>query len=825
MGSNQAFELAILISLKDAASAGADTISAHLRGLGKDGRQALQTFEDLRKDMRQGLVMGGVGVAGLQMLRGGIKSAGDFEAAMGDLRMTLEELGTDGRINIGKLNDELNRSEQLALRLGNALPGTTQDFIEMMSTLKQGGTDVETILGGAGEAVADLAVVTGNVPKQLAEPFSQYVQLFKLNAKETIELTNTLARLRFATGLTPQELIEGSKFFQTRAGMPLGLSGLKGADEGGRLLATLRSFGLEGGIGGRELGGVVVGLTFNTKEQQKKLQELKSKHGITLEFFDKKGQWKGFENAFAQMEKLRKLSTEQRLEFGEKLFGREGMGIASIMMKAGVEGWREINARIDKVPPLQELINQKTATYNAKLEAVQGTFENLRATTFTPMLDTLKPALDLANQFTGELQEFAKENPSIANLATKLIGVGSATLIVAGGIKSMTAAYKLWQIASAFRAGQSPLAVSLLGGVSAGTAQGNINNSLNQIFGRNVVVAGQTSARTAGTRIGGAFTSALKFTLLAFGIEALVENLLERGQQAVEKRQAKTNIADLEKEEKGIRQKQREFRANPEDAARLKEIDKRIGELQVAEIAGTRSKDTVSMFADPSKFASDLALASRERNPLRRGFIQSFFDVVTPGHQMKKDFPEYAERPLKADLQSLHFRSAEAMKAWLESIRQSGAYTEQEIVTLNRLATEVYPQYANELVNLRSNLTDANSAVAEFASSLRLNRPTFFSFFPTPSAPGSKPSVGSPSVPKMATGGLIEREGLVHIHTGERVVPAAKVRRDADRAGERRSDGSLHLHFHIPPDSPAAKDRRGFVAYVTREVRTQKERR
>jgi hypothetical protein len=114
--SSQAFELAILISLKDAASGGADRVSDRLRAMGKEGKVALKTFEDLRKDLRHGLVLSGVGAAGLSMLGGGIKKAGDFEAAMADLRMSLQELGTDGKLNLVKLNGEMNQAESLAMR-------------------------------------------------------------------------------------------------------------------------------------------------------------------------------------------------------------------------------------------------------------------------------------------------------------------------------------------------------------------------------------------------------------------------------------------------------------------------------------------------------------------------------------------------------------------------------------------------------------------------------------------------------------------------------------------------------------------------------------
>lgn len=84
----------------------------------------------------------------------------------------------------------------------------------------------------------------------------------------------------------------------------------------------------------------------------------------------------------------------------------------------------------------------------------------------------------------------------------------------------------------------------------------------------------------------------------------------------------------------------------------------------------------------------------------------------------------------------------------------------------------------------------------------------------------------------MASGGFIEREGLVHIHSGERVVPAAQVRRDANRAGSSSgivNHGGIHLHINVPAGSAAANNPEAFAELalkkITRAVRMQRERR
>ncbi|MDX6692632.1 MAG: hypothetical protein QOF02_235 [Blastocatellia bacterium] len=445
MPSSAVYELALLLSLKDAASGGLDRFEDRLRATGKEGRQLLQTVQDLRKDLRQGLTLAGVGVATLVGLKKGVDTAGDFESAVTDLRLSIEELDKSGSVNLSQLGNQLSRFEQLGMRLGNALPGSTQDFIEEFAVLKQGGLEVETILNGAGEAAAHLAVVMKEKPKDLAEPLAQYGKMFAFQADEYVKAADLFSRIYRATGLRSGELIEGSKFFQLRAGAPLGLKGIEGGEIGARLMAALKSYGLEGGIAGRE-----AAMFFSHMATHKEaLQKVKKDFGIDLQIFDKKGNFLGFDNVFKQMEKLRGLKTQQQMQAFKELGGEEGAGIGNIFMQMGEAGWKAQYDKLSKIPALQTQINEATQTYNAKVEAVLGTWENLKATAFTPLLDQAKPILDKANEIVGFIQSFAQAHPTLALVAGDIVAVGGVALTLVGTVKALTAAWRLWRIASA----------------------------------------------------------------------------------------------------------------------------------------------------------------------------------------------------------------------------------------------------------------------------------------------------------------------------------------------------------------------------------------
>src|SRR5262249_42094263 len=145
--------------------------------------------------LREGLTFGAIGIAGLEALKGGIKSAADFESALTDLRASVATLGKDGAVDVAKLNDEMGRFETLAVRLGNTLPGSTQDFLELFTSLRQNGLQTNVILDGAGEKVAKLAVATHNRPAELGKEFAQLGEMFNLQGQDFGLATDLFAKL------------------------------------------------------------------------------------------------------------------------------------------------------------------------------------------------------------------------------------------------------------------------------------------------------------------------------------------------------------------------------------------------------------------------------------------------------------------------------------------------------------------------------------------------------------------------------------------------------------------------------------------------------
>lgn len=454
---NAIFELAILLSLKDAASNRLDSFGEKLRARGKDARHALEEFESLRRGIGRDLAIGGIGIATLDMLKHGVDKAGDFQSAITELRLAIEEAGKDGSVNLEKLNNQMSRFSSLGMKLGNELPGTTKDFVDMFVAMKQAGMQTETILGGAGVAVAHLAVLTASNPAELGKQFTQVGEQFGLKPEEYEPSSELFLKLYRAQGLRPEDLIEGTKFAQLRGGLPLGLKGLSGMQTMMNMLGLLKRSGLEGGIAGREMAGLLMHLAATTKDQKKADDALRAR-GIDLQFFDKQGQFLGDENFIKQFEKLKKLNPIEQQDFVKRRFGSaEAMGPISVFQQQGMEGWKKYADTNAAVLPMQQQITEKTKTFNSTMEALSGTLENLKVTVFTPMLGPLSAAADKANELVGNLQGFSEAHPALTATITYTIGIGAAALTAYAGVKTLITGWRLWRIASAIGASETGL--------------------------------------------------------------------------------------------------------------------------------------------------------------------------------------------------------------------------------------------------------------------------------------------------------------------------------------------------------------------------------
>lgn len=94
----------------------------------------------------------------------------------------------------GKVSPQFEKINELALKLGNKLPGTTADFQNMMQMLVCQGIPASNILEGVGKASAYLAVQLKKTPEAAAEFAAKMQDSTGTASKDMMGLFDTIQR-------------------------------------------------------------------------------------------------------------------------------------------------------------------------------------------------------------------------------------------------------------------------------------------------------------------------------------------------------------------------------------------------------------------------------------------------------------------------------------------------------------------------------------------------------------------------------------------------------------------------------------------------------
>jgi TP901 family phage tail tape measure protein len=348
----------------------------------------------------------------------------DLEDASTRLKSTM--MGADGAAGAF---EEVNA---LAIRLGDLLPGTTADFLQMMSALKSQGISDESILGGVGEATAKMAVLLKKTPSEMAVFAAQLKTALGVADGEMLQFMDTIQRTYFM-GVDATQMM----YAFGRSGGALKTLGLQGL-EAGRALAPLYAMWIKGGVSGETVGTSFATMTSALLDRKKikGLNEGLSKWGIgPLKFTDDKGNFAGVENMIEQFDKLKgldstRLNTALKFVFG----GGQDQAMAATMVKNGVEGYRKQVAAMKAQADLARRVGAVLGTLTNLWEAATGTFTNVLAGVGEAMSDDMKFLIESFGSLAEYLGGIVKDNPEVVKWIGRLALALTAVALVVGPI-------------------------------------------------------------------------------------------------------------------------------------------------------------------------------------------------------------------------------------------------------------------------------------------------------------------------------------------------------------------------------------------------------
>jgi len=371
-----------------------------------------------------------------------IKAFADLDEATTDLRVAMMD-------NFGQVSPVFNNIMTQSIELGNQLKGNTADFVNTARALIENGTALESVDKGGLKAASYLGVVLKQVPAQAAEMTAKFREAFGLAEDELVKMADLTQRAKFGFGLNPEEI----KYAAQYAGSTLNNLKLTGIENTKMFLAMqgiARQKGMEGSVFGtnfasmlNNIGMMEQKLGRNSKIMREVNADLRHA-GIRMQFFDKAGKFVGLEKMVGELEKLKVLSEQDKLNVMNKIFGMEGGRVASMLADAGIAGLKKALGIIDSQADLFQRLKEMAESVKGVWESLTGTITNVWAAVGKPMVTALMPFLKKLNDFAGgPLMEWVKQNEQLvkwlglAALATGVLLVALGGLgIVAGAVAS-----------------------------------------------------------------------------------------------------------------------------------------------------------------------------------------------------------------------------------------------------------------------------------------------------------------------------------------------------------------------------------------------------
>lgn len=368
--------------------------------------------------------------------------------------------------NAAQSATQMRELQKKAQSLGVALPGSTKDMMEMFTELRQQGVNVQTILGGLGEATAQFATLCGRDFQSSAIMVAKFAESLGISADKASEVVDVLQRVKGATGLTEDQLFETFKYVApSLQSLKIVGQGKKDAPkEVAAIIGMLSKSGIEASMAGTGMAQALQRMSSVEKVLYSKkfgqYRKIMRDQGITLDFFDAKGSFKGLDNMVKQLDKLKAFNDQDQLNVVSMLFGDVGGRAMQAIIQRGHKGFKEVTQEMGAQKSMQEKISTIMNTTAMKWETFGGQTETavqLIGTKLTEhfklpdLLDKVCDKLDQINAWIDDPQN-AKKIDDYIDKATKILRiVGSIGVALTGLGVSMTVTAGAMQAIEAFK--------------------------------------------------------------------------------------------------------------------------------------------------------------------------------------------------------------------------------------------------------------------------------------------------------------------------------------------------------------------------------------
>ena len=349
------------------------------------------------------MMAAGAGIAGgtLAVVAMTAKKFMGFEEAQIILENTL-------RRSNGTVDPYFWKISAVAAKLGAQLPGTTQDFFQLASSMLQAGSGAQSLADGGLQAAAYMAAVLKLDYVEAGESISKFQQALGIADNDLIRFADTVQR----TAHLGVKIEEMRYAFSKMAG-PLKVLGIQGIDSANKL-APLVGMLIRTGRAGEEVG-TSLGNIFST--------------GLT------KGLFHDTEGLLRYMDAIGKLDKRVQMQRLEKVFGKGGAtDIAAIIATNGIAGYQKMTVEMTKQASLEQRKAASLKGLSAMYEAMTGTIENVAVAIGSVFGPELKSGAEKVNDFAGKIEGWVRANKVLVASVFKGVVVFGGFLLTMGAV-------------------------------------------------------------------------------------------------------------------------------------------------------------------------------------------------------------------------------------------------------------------------------------------------------------------------------------------------------------------------------------------------------
>lgn len=400
-------------------------------------QRAKQHRQELGASMRETAAQGAALAA---PLIGSVKAFMEQEFAATNMKVAYMEAG-------GKVAKEFGDIKKQALELGDALPGTTADFMNLGRVLKEQGMSASVVAGGALKASAYMNVLLDTPQEFGGEFIAKLMEARGIADRDLMQAADLVQRARFGFGMKPTDMLDSMKYDAATANI-LGIKGLGNTEK----LLAVQGMGAQVGLEGASFGTNFSMFMQRMAKGPKMLADAKKGMkaearaivedlGITFEFFDKKGNFKGIDAMVKELEKLdqikkSKYGQEGALLVADQLFGAEAGRPAMIIAEKGYDGYQKNIQIMREQADLQTRIAEKSATLQNAWESLTGTATNFAASIGEIFGPELRQGFTAMNEFIGgPMSKWVQANKENILLGVKIVGGFLAMKLAIGGAR------------------------------------------------------------------------------------------------------------------------------------------------------------------------------------------------------------------------------------------------------------------------------------------------------------------------------------------------------------------------------------------------------